>query len=181
MGGGRSMACFKKSKGFTLIELMLVSVIIGLLSTIAVQKMGDLIWKSKEAVVKGQLGALRAALFIFYGDNEGIGLSQGCGGLSMCSHNTTSLDPLVPKYIEAIPKIAVPYEKYISHKFPGNGVINNVANDNLNDQVVFYGHGGGPGSPSFSGTISWVYSQSSVNFYVNCTHPDSTGRVWSTW
>ncbi|MBL8024635.1 MAG: prepilin-type N-terminal cleavage/methylation domain-containing protein [Elusimicrobia bacterium] len=56
------MACFTKSKGFTLIELMLVSVIIGLLSAIAIPKMADLIWKAKEASVKGKLGSLRSAL-----------------------------------------------------------------------------------------------------------------------
>lgn len=59
------------SNGFTLIELMLVVAIIGVLSAIALPKYADLVIKSKEASVKGTLGALRSAISIYYSNNEG--------------------------------------------------------------------------------------------------------------
>ena len=58
-------------KGFTLIELMIVVAIIGILAAIAIPKFAELIRKSSEGASKGNLGALRSAMSIYYGDMEG--------------------------------------------------------------------------------------------------------------
>src|SRR5438067_10870079 len=59
------------SRGFTLIELMIVVAIIGILAAIAIPKFAELIRKSSEGASKGNLGALRSAMSIYYGDMEG--------------------------------------------------------------------------------------------------------------
>src|SRR3954465_10374062 len=58
-------------KGFTLIELMIVVAIIGILAAIAIPKFANLIRKSSEGASKGNLGSIRSALSIYYGDMEG--------------------------------------------------------------------------------------------------------------
>lgn len=60
-----------RALGFTLIELMLVVAIIGVLSLIALPKFAQLVRKSKEGATLGKLGALRSAIFVYYGDQEG--------------------------------------------------------------------------------------------------------------
>src|SRR5581483_1719770 len=50
---------------------MITVTIIGILAVIAVPKFGDLINKTKEGSTKGNLGAIRGALTIYYGDMEG--------------------------------------------------------------------------------------------------------------
>src|SRR3954467_4949389 len=65
------MTSIKSKTGFTLIELMIVVAIIGILAAIAIPKFSQLVTKSNEANTKGNLGALRSALSIYYGDMEG--------------------------------------------------------------------------------------------------------------
>ncbi len=82
--------------GFTLIELMIVVAIIGILAAIAIPKFAELIRKSNEGASKGNLGALRSALSIYYGDLEGT-YPANVGALTVSG-----------KYISAVPKAKAP-------------------------------------------------------------------------
>lgn len=83
----------RRARGFTLIEVMLVVAIVALLASIAIPKFADMIDKAREASVKGQLGSLRAALTIYYSDNEGL--------YPKCLHSLGAMvgNSLDPKYI----------------------------------------------------------------------------------
>jgi general secretion pathway protein G len=58
----------RRRGGFTLIEMMVVMVVIGLLLTIAVPRYLRSLERSKEAVLKQDLSALRESIDKFYGD-----------------------------------------------------------------------------------------------------------------
>lgn len=81
-------------KGFTLIELVVVIVIISILVVIAVPRFGKSINKGREGTVLSNLNAIRSALRIYYADNEG--------------YPTDDLSSLLPKYITKIPEIYLP-------------------------------------------------------------------------
>jgi len=87
----------RSERGFTLIELMIVVAIIGILAAIAIPKFADLIRKSKEGSTKGNIGAVKGALAVYYGENEG-------------SYPTDNLASLTSggKYIQNIPFSDIP-------------------------------------------------------------------------
>ena len=140
-----------RHSGFTLIELMIVVAIIGLLAVLAVPKFANLVLRSQEAVVKGHLGSVRSAISIYYANTEGI--------------FPVSLFPLIPDYIEKIPATFIPgyYPKFATSYCGVNAIVDALAHIPPNQNTP------------------WSYFNATGQFVVNCTHPDSSGRVWSTW
>jgi prepilin-type N-terminal cleavage/methylation domain-containing protein len=61
-----------KEKGFTLIELMIVVAILATLAAIAIPKFTLMAEKSREGATKGDLGAIRSAATLYYGNTNGF-------------------------------------------------------------------------------------------------------------
>jgi general secretion pathway protein G len=60
----------RTARGFTLIELIVVMMIVALLASLAAPKYFGSLQKSKDAVLKENLTLMREALDKFYGDND---------------------------------------------------------------------------------------------------------------
>lgn len=148
----------KKSKGFTLIELMIVVAIIGILAAIAIPKFADLIRKSKEGATKGSLAAIRSAVTIYYGENEGVYPSTATASADGDEITTEFEGMLVPKYLSAMPLVKLGH--------PGVADTNKVYYDS-------------DGSQNKSG---WGYmGPASGEVIVSSTRDDSKGTKISTW
>lgn len=87
------MKKYGRESGFTLIELVMVIVIIGVLSAIAIPKFVNLTTEAKVSATKGGLGAMRSVVAIQYAK------SATSGTASFPSAITTDLfaDGLIPK------------------------------------------------------------------------------------
>lgn len=154
----------KKSKGFTLIELMIVVAIIGILAAIAIPKFADLIRKSNEGATKGNLGALRSAISLYYGELEGIYPTPTVDGLETTANTLGSILIMNGgKYIKTTPAAYEP-----PTHFKNANAYRLTAGD----------EGTGPGAWGYNATNS---SPQWGDLFVNCTHTDTRGSVWSAY
>ena len=107
----------KNQKGFTLIELMIVVAIIGILAAVAIPKFAEMMERSRDGATKGNIGALKSAVSIYYGDHEGTYPSD----LTAPYLSGTSWNFLA-KYIDNIPAV----------KSQGGSKLNATYNDGTN-------------------------------------------------
>jgi len=147
--------------GFTLIELMIIVAVVGILSAIMVPKFSDMIIKSRESTVKGELGTMRSAVNVYYADNQGIYPSNFVVAL------TTER-----KYLSELSNLAIPAVTTVGN--PGH------QEDPSGTAGVQQGAAMGAEPVNFS----WFYfdsGQSMGSLYVLCLHDDSKGSRWSTY
>ena len=151
-------------KAFTLIELMIVVAVLGILAAVAIPKMGGLIQRSQEGATKGNLGAVRSALTIYYADNGGH-FPDGPAGddTAIVQGSLTS----GKKYLDAWPASHAP-----GHHMAADSV------DSIDDSD--------PQAADPSDDGEWVYVSNSTHqdwgrLMVECYHTDSRGAVWTTY
>ena len=166
----------KKSKGFTLIELMVVVVILGILAVVVAPRIPDLVKKAKEGATKGSLSTLRSTLNIYYSDTEGVypathwsttGVTPTAEGQPLSSPPDVLSIALVPKYIKAIPAAKVP----TAHAQDSTTV------------YYFYTIPKSTSTAESNSGFGWAYgSVYGTNDYgqvvVNCSHTDTGGNNW---
>jgi len=96
----------RKSKGFTLIELMIVVAIIGILAAIAIPRFANLIDRAREARTQGNLGAIRSAMAIYYGTMDGVWPPT-------ITALTDTTDP--GPFIDSVPTVLLPSSYTVAH------------------------------------------------------------------
>jgi len=142
----------RKSKGFTLIELMIVVAIIGILAAIAIPRFANLIDRAREARTQGNLGSVRSAMAICYGSTDG-------NWPATLAAMTAAVLP--GPYIDVIPDVVLPAAM-------GHAEVNteDAVMDHTGDWYYTNVAAGGDAA----GTCR-----------VDCAHADSGADLVSTW
>jgi prepilin-type N-terminal cleavage/methylation domain-containing protein len=97
----------RNMRGFTLVEIILVIIIIGILAAIIVPKFAGQSDNAKIAASKANLNSLRSAVRLWQSDHEGT--------------PPTALSDLVPDYIRAIPEEPITPSAVVSAGVDGSG------------------------------------------------------------
>ena len=142
-----------KEKGFTLIELMIVVAILATLAAIALPKFTLMVEKSREGATKGNLGAIRSAASLYYGNTGGTWPTT----LDAGSDFTLSV------YLGNLPGVEVT-SMFISGAPSPAGCIVTYTTETM--------------VPSGTGS-GWLYDSSGGHIYVNSTVQDSQALAYS--
>src|SRR5258708_38172097 len=142
-----------KAKGFTLIELMIVVAIIGILAAIAIPRFAQMLEKSREGSTKGNLGSIKSAASIYYGDPQGIWPSP----LNSYSGYAFS------RYLDNVSPVKVTGAFVANSTSPAGALVTMTSMSSV---------------PTASAT-GWMYDSSLGNVYVNSTVRDSKSIPYS--
>ena len=142
-----------KAKGFTLIELMIVVAIIGILAAIAIPRFAQMLEKSREGSTKGNLGSIKSAASIYYGDTQGIWPTtlQAFSGYAFS------------KYLDNVSPVKVTGAFVGGSSSPAGALVTMTTASSV---------------PNNSST-GWMYDSNFGNVYVNSTVKDSKSIPYS--
>jgi prepilin-type N-terminal cleavage/methylation domain-containing protein len=145
----------KKQKGFTLIELMIVVAIIGILAAVAIPKFASMLEKAREGATKGNIGAIKSAISIYYGDNQG-------------AWPTILTDTYFAKYMDKVPAV----------KVIGT---NAVKLSGTNNSISYVTESPDVAIGSASTNDGWKFNYTTGNVWVNSSLPDTNGVTYSLY
>jgi type IV pilus assembly protein PilA len=142
-----------KEKGFTLIELMIVVAILATLAAIAVPKFTLMVEKSREGATKGDMGAIKSAATLYYGNSQGLWPT------------TLSINPSFSfsNYLEVMPGVKVTAAFINGAPSPAGSTVTYTTFNNV---------------PTGSSS-GWLYDSTGGVLYVNSTVQDSQAIAFS--
>lgn len=82
-------------RGFTLIELIMIIVILGILAAVAIPKYYDLTNDAKVAAEKGVLGGVRAGIMTYYAQNKAYPGSLDAAAVGACNATNVCFDTVL--------------------------------------------------------------------------------------
>jgi len=96
----------KPSEGFTLIEMVIVVLLVGIMAAIAIPKFLDLTGTARQATYDAGMGALKSSVGIYLGKNDGEwpdgnSLAASMEGVVTCTNNDGALDGVVESIVIA--------------------------------------------------------------------------------
>ncbi len=141
----------KNKKKVNVIEIVVAILIILLLTLVFYPKFLDVIRKSNEATTRANLTALRSAIAVYYGDNEGMFPSENI------VEELTGGDG---KYIKYIPEVyCPPYTK------PTNAITTKPTGN----------------SGKWAYQVEDSVDRQAGEIWIDCDQKDSKGVVWNTY
>lgn len=141
-------------------ELLIVVSVLAILASVALPRYANAIRRAQEGGLKGNLGALRSALSLYYGDNQGIFPACAVG-----ANSTVFNTELAPKYIGSVPTVKSGLHPPVNTVYCDYSMVPGL----IHDGQGWYYDGAAP-ADSYNGGV-----------WVACDHTDTSGGFWTSY
>ena len=156
----------KNRKGFTLIELMIVVAIIGILAAVAIPKFASMLEKAREGATQGNIGAIKSAISIYYGDRQGAWPSD-------LTQATTANPVGFQKYLDKVPPVKVTHPAGTLGGTALLGSKTDITMETVTNVAVI-----GSDPATYDG---WKYNTTNGGIWVYNAQTDSGGTTYSMY
>jgi prepilin-type N-terminal cleavage/methylation domain-containing protein len=154
----------KKGRGFTLVELLIVVVILAILFLIVAVRVPKVLTRAREAKTKDHLANMRVAINNYYSTNPGFfprdldDKPDIVGG--------QQIPAFIPNYMPRIPRVRL--RANLGHSSNSINVrVVDTGTGLITKEMIEEKHIGG-----------WIYSSTTGEIRINCTHIDSREKMY---
>ena len=172
--GGRHVRG-KGPGGFTLIEIMIVVVLLGILAAAVMPQFSNASLQSREAALKDNLRVMRTSIQVFRGHHEDV-----CPGYANGDENSApseaSLVAQLTGRTDVSGAVAVPPVVGTFGPYMGKMTVNTI--NGLNSVLMV---GNGQPMPAADNSTGWQYKAETGEFRANSTGTDREGVAYSSY
>jgi MSHA pilin protein MshA len=184
-GGKQTMKAIDNERGFTLIELIVVIVVLGILTAVAVTRYQDLTTEAMISTTKGNLGTIRGGINLLHARILLAGVSaSNPEWLTLAEINANLTSGRTPATLNNLKVIEGPSSgscQTASVCMPEN-VVSTLATFSARSTIVSATTAEADARTPPGGSGGWAYDQNSGQFYVNQAAPsDSRGVAANLW
>ena len=165
------------TRGFTLIEILIVVVILGIVSSIVIPQFSNATRESREATLKDCLRYLRTQITVFKAQHRDVAPGYPNGDVTAPADSATFVQDMT-MYSDELCNLsanqtnAFPYGTYLS-QMPYNPV--------SSQNGIWVVNGGAMPAPDQTQPFGWIYNPQTLQIIANLSGNDSSGIPFTTY